>query len=292
MDTLLHEMADEVREQTDGRIEIVPQAAASLSGGNIRTMIQNTQSGAVQMSMIATSVYTSFDPRMNVFSLPFLVADIDELKALARDSELAAEIYADQENRGLHVADAWTRALRQLVNAKQPISTVEDMNGLRFRVPEIALWADAFRAAGAAPVAMPFSEIPIAIQTGAIDGAERPTAFLVSEQWWTMGEYVTIANYTGDVLMASFNKTFWDGLTEDDRTLLTAAVRKYGDLNHQREKEREAGVIATLEENGMTVTRLDAEAQAGFQAVMEEVWTSYQDKIGEDVVRRAVEIVQ
>lgn len=292
IDQLLHDMAKELAEKTDGRIELVPNAAASLSGGNIRTMIQNAQSGAVQMSMIATSIYTSFDPRMNVFSLPFLVANIDKLEELGRNSDLAKELYADQSERGLHIADAWTRALRQIVNNEREVKTVDDLEGLRFRVPEIELWADAFRAAGASPIAMPFSEIPVAMETNAIDGAERPTAFLESEQWWTMADYVTMANYTGDLVMVAFNQTFWEGLSKEDQELLTSMVRKYGDMNHQREKKGEEEVIATLKEHGMTVTQLTEESQAGFQEVMKDVWASYEDEIGEDVVERAVEVVQ
>ncbi len=292
VDRLLNEMASELSDASNGRIELVVNAGASLSGGNIRTMIQNTQSGAVHMGMIATSIYTSFDSRLNVFSLPFLVADIDQLEAVARKSEVAKELFAAQEDKGLHVVDSWTRALRQIVNARRPIESVGDIEGLRFRVPEIPLWADAFRAVGAQPIAMPFSEIPVAMQTNAVDGGERPTAFLESEKWWTMADYVTMANYTGDVVMVAFNLDFWNGLTSEDQELITATVKRYGDRNHVGEKDGEAEILAKLKSEGMTVTILTPEAHGQFKSAMESVWTKYQGDIGEDIVQRAAAAVQ
>lgn len=292
VDRLMHEMAEELAQKTDGRIELVPHAGASLSGGNIRTMIQNTQSGAVHMGMIATSIYTSFDSRLNVFSLPFLVADIDQLEVVGRRSDLARELFADQQSKGLHVVDAWTRALRQIVNARRPVESVDDIKGLRFRVPEIPLWADAFRAVEAQPTAMPFSEIPVAMQTNAVDGAERPTAFLQSEKWWTMAKYVTMANYTGDVVMVAFNLDFWNGLAPADQEMIAATVRRYGDRNHAGEKRGEAEVLATLEGEGMQVTKLTPEAHAQFKAAMASVWDKYQDDIGAEIVSRAAASVR
>ena len=292
VDRLMHEMSDELKAKTDGRIDLAVHAGASLSGGNIRTMIQNTQSGAVHMSMIATSIYTSFDARLNVFSLPFLVADIDQLEVIGRRSDLARELFADQKQKGLHVVDAWTRALRQIVNARRAVESVNDIEGLRFRVPEIPLWADAFRAVGAQPTAMPFSEIPVAMQTNAVDGAERPTAFLRSEKWWTMAKHVTMANYTGDVIMVAFNLDFWNKLSPADQEMIASTIRRFGDRNHSGEKQGEAEVLATLESEGMQVVRLTPQAHAEFKAAMASVWDKYQSDIGAEIVKRAAAAVR
>ena len=90
---------------------------------------------------------------------------------------------------------------------------------------------------------------------------ETATAFLRSEKWWTMAKYVTMANYTGDVIMVAFNLDFWNGLAPADQEMIAAAVRRYGDRNHAGEKRGEAEVLAKLESEGMQVTQLSPRVQ-------------------------------
>lgn len=288
---LVVEMAGEIARETNGRVKIDVHPGASLSGGKIPTMIQNVQAGNEELAFIATSIYTNIDPRVGVFSLPFLTGGIDDLERVARKSELARRLFAEQESRNLKVVDAWSRALRQVVNNRREIRTPEDARGLKFRVPEIKLWVDAFKAMGAVPVPMPFSEIPTAMQLGTIQGAERPSEFLLSEKWWEMAKFATMMNYTGDVIMVAFNQKFWHGLDAATQKLLTAKIQAYGDKKLAEEKATEQKVIATLKENGVKVTMLTPEQVEVFRVIMKPVWEENSRKIGKELIEQAVKIV-
>jgi len=288
---LLTEMAADIARESGGKIKMDVHPSASLSGGKITTMIQNVQAGSEELGFIASSVYTTVDPRVGVFSLPFLTGGIDDLERVARKSDVARKLWAEQSSRNLTVVDAWSRALRQTVNNRREIRVPEDARGLRFRVPEIKLWVDAFKAMGAIPVPMPFSEIPTAMQLRTIDGAERPSEFLLSEKWWEMAKFVTMLNYTGDVIMVAFNSKFWNGLDAATQKLLVAKIQAYGDKKLAEEKVTEEKVIATLKDKGVKVTILTPQEVQQFRTAMRPVWDENTSKIGKDLIDQAVKAV-
>lgn len=280
---VLTEMAADVATASGGRLKIDVHPGASLSGGKITTMIQNVQAGSVDASWIATSVYTGVDPRVGVLSLPFMFKDMDGLEKVRRAGTLD-KLYAEQENRNLHVVDAWSRPLRQFINTKRPINKPQDAAGLRLRVPEIRLWVDAIKAIGAQPVPMPFSEIPTAIQLGTIDGAERPTDYIVAEKWWALAKYVSLVHYSGDAVMVSFNKDFWNKLQPSDQKLLVDKIRQYGNKKYDVDKIAAEEAIETARKNGMTVNTVSPENLQLFRDAMKPVWTTHATQIGQPLI--------
>jgi len=201
------------------------------------------------------------------------------------------KVLADQEAKNIVIVDLWARALRQIANNRREVKSPEDMKGLRFRVPEFKLWIDTFKLLGAVPVPMPFSEIPTALQLGTIDGAERPSEFLMTEKWWEMAKFVTMTNYSGDALMITFNKSFWDKLDPTTQQLLRTKLKKLGDEKFAEEKKVEQNVIETLRKNGVKVTILTPEQIEKFRALTKPVWTEHESRIGKDLIAAAQKVV-
>jgi tripartite ATP-independent transporter DctP family solute receptor len=284
---VLTEMAGELAKESGGKLKLDVHAGASLSGGKITTMIQNVQAGNVDAAWIATSVYTGVEPRVGVLSLPFIFKDMDGLEQVRRKGTLN-DLYAEQEKRNLHVVDAWSRPLRQFINNKRAINKPADAAGLRFRVPEMKLWVDAFKAIGAQPLPLPFSEIPTAIQLGTIDGAERPTDYLVAERWWDMGKYVSLVNYSGDAVMVSFNKAFWEKLDPAMQQLLVKKIKQFGDKKYDIDKVAAEQAVAEAKSNGMIINTVDADGLKLFRDAMKSVWTDHAKQIGQPLIDRVV----
>jgi tripartite ATP-independent transporter DctP family solute receptor len=290
-DRLLNQMANDISKATNGKVKIAVHSGSSLSGGKIPTMIQNVQSGNVDLSFISSGVYASIDPRLGVLSLPFMCRSIDDLEKLSRKSGVMDKIYADQGTKNIYIVDTWTRALRQIANNKREIKSPEDIKGLRFRVPEFKLWIDTFKVLGATPVPLPFSEIPTALQLGTIDGAERPSEFLKTESWWDLAKYVSMVNYSGDVLLVAFNKAFWNKLDQPIQKLLSDKLKEYGDKKFNEEKTVEKGVIDELRQHGVKVTVLTPDQVKKFRVAMEPIWKENQSRIGKDLIAAAEKAV-
>ena len=288
---LLEQMASELAAETNGRVKMEVHPSSSLSGGKIPTMIQNVQAGNVDLSLVSTGIYASIDPRMEVISLPFLFNSIDDFARLVRQSHVMDKVMADQQTRNIVIVDLWARALRQIANNKREVRSPDDMKGLRFRVPEFKLWIDTFKLLGAVPVPLPFSEIPTALQLGTIDGAERPSEFLLTEKWWELSKFVTMTNYSGDALMTMFNKSFWDKLDPATQKLLATKLKNAGDQKFAEEKKVEQDVIDTLRKNGVKVTILTPAESDKFRAATKPVWSDHESRIGKDLIEAAQKVV-
>ncbi len=281
---LMLQAADAIAKDTNGKVKMDVHPSVSLSGGKIPTMIQNAQTGNVDLAVISTGVFSSVDPRTGVFSLPFMFSSLDSMAHAVRGTHMPDKLMAEQQSRNLVVVDLWVRALRQIANNKREVRTPDDAKGLRFRVPEFRLWIDAFKSIGAVPVPLPFSEIPTALQLGTIDGAERPSEFLMTEKWWELAKFVTIANYSGDALMVAFNKGFWEKIDPASQKIITARLKEVGDKKYQEEKTVEAKVIETLKANNVKVTVLTPAEVQKFRDAMKTVWTENESRIGKELI--------
>jgi tripartite ATP-independent transporter DctP family solute receptor len=287
---VLTELAESVQKKSNGAVKIEVFPGAQLAGGNLRTQFQQNQAGAIDVAITATSILNNWTTKADVISLPFLLSNLDSTKKLV-SSDLGRDIMAVVEPLGLHAIDLWARDLRQWVNAKRPIETPADMKGMRFRVPETALWVATFRALGATPTPMPFGEAFTAVQLGTLDGAERPTEFITGEKWHTIAKYLTISDYTGDALMPTFNKAKWDGLPKDVKDLLEAEFRAAGEKKYEREKAMKADVQEAMRKSGMQVNVLTAEQREAFKREVAPVWKEWAGKLPANWTERAQKIV-
>ncbi|MEP9348274.1 TRAP transporter substrate-binding protein [Xanthobacter sp. KR7-225] len=283
---VLTEMAAAVEKQTNGEVTIAIFPGAQLAGGNLKAQFQQNQAGAIDIAITATGILNNWTPRADIISLPFLLSGVEDMKKLV-SSSVGDDVKKAVEPLGLYAVDIWARDLRHWVNVKRPIITPDDIKGLRFRVPETSLWVATFRALGATPTPMSFGEVFTAIQLGTLDGAERPTEFIVGEKWQSIAKYLTISAYTGDALMPTFNKARWSSLPPDVQRILTDAFRTAGEAKFEREKSMRAIVIDTMRKAGMEVNVLTSENREAFKRGVTPVWEQWGAKLPAGMIERA-----
>lgn len=288
-DKVLKEMAESVAKKTNGAIKMEVYPGCQLAGGSIKTMTQMTQAGQLELSFIATSTYNNWEQKFDALSLPFLYRSIDDLWRVTRDP-LAQELLATTDKTGLKTVDMWARDLRQWVNRTRQIRTPEDIKGLKFRVPEISIWVATFKALGATAVPMPFAEAYTAVQLKTLDGAERPTEFIEGEKWVEIAKYLTGIDYTGDVLLASFNKTFFESLPKEYQELLTVEIQAAGKKKYEMEKVNRAQIFDRMAKAGMDVAMLTDQEKKAFRDATKSVWTEWEGKVGKDLISRVEKI--
>jgi len=290
-DRVLKDMIPKVLKATNGRVEMQVYPGCQLSGGKIKTMIQNTSLGSTHLSFVSAATFTAWDMNVAVCNLPFLVKDYDAYEKL-RHTQPMRELLGRWDKIGVKGIDYWSRALRQVVNTKRPIKTPDDIKGLRFRVMETPLMVSIFEAMGAHPVGMPFGEIFSALQLGTIDGAERPTEFLLTEKWWDLAKHVTMWDYTGDLLIVMANLKFFNSLEKQGQEALVKLVKEGGDEKYKAEKQMQEKAIEVLKQHKMVVTFLTDEQKTVFQNKTKKVWAEYEPKFDKGLIDRVVKALK
>jgi TRAP-type C4-dicarboxylate transport system substrate-binding protein len=119
---------------------------------------------------------------------------------------------------------------------------------------------------------------------GTIDGAERPTDYIVAEKWWALAKYVSLVHYSGDAVMVSFNKEFWNKLQPSDQKLLVDKIRQYGNKKYDVDKVAAEDAIETARKNGMIVNTVSPENLQLFRDAMKSVWTDHATTIVQPLI--------
>jgi TRAP-type C4-dicarboxylate transport system substrate-binding protein len=68
----------------------------------------------------------------------------------------------------------WENGLRHITNNKKPIEKPEDLKGMKIRTPENRMTISIFKALGANPAPLTYSELYLALSQGVFDGQENP----------------------------------------------------------------------------------------------------------------------
>ena len=83
--------------------------------------------------------------------------------------------------------------MRNLTNSVRPIKTVDDIKGLKMRTPPIDVTIRTFKAIGANPQEVPYTETYMALKTGVVDGQENPFSNIVDMKFYEAQKYLSLA---------------------------------------------------------------------------------------------------
>ena len=144
-----------------GKIKVNVYAADQLTGGNQSEGIQALMNGdPVQVSMHSNLIYSAFDPRFNVVSLPYLFDSVEDADAKL-DGAAGEAMKEILKEYGLHCMGIAENGFRQLTNNVREIKSVEDMKNLKIRVAGSNLLMECYKRWGADATNMNLSLIHI-----------------------------------------------------------------------------------------------------------------------------------
>ena len=136
---------------TGGKVKVNIYAADQLTNGNQSEGIQALMNGdPVQISMHSNLIYSAFDPRFNVVSLPFIYDSYDDADAKF-DGEAGEKLKEILGEYGLHCMGIAENGFRELTNSKHEVKTVDDMKNLKVRVAGSNLLMECYKRWGQMP---------------------------------------------------------------------------------------------------------------------------------------------
>ena len=187
-------------------------------------------------SIHSTIIYSVIEPKLAVVSMPWILpnnAAVDKAMKGAPGEEIKKLIRA----KGIEPLAFGENGFRHWTNSKRPLTSPEDMKGLKMRVPGMKMYISLFKAMGADPTAMSFSEVFTSLQQGTIDGQENPISVIYTSKLQEVQKYLTICNYSYDPLVLGINKKLWDSLDKDTQAIMKSAAEEAMALNIKLTRE-------------------------------------------------------
>lgn len=288
LQTCCVQFANKLNELSGGTIQVTVVSDSQL--GTDREMIEGMQMGTVDMTLCMNSSLGAFFPKLQAFDLPYMFENRDQIYAVFDDDELmgtlADELYETTGVKILGVADG---GFRNVMNNIKPINNISDIAGMKLRLPENAVWSSCFKAFGASPTTMAFSEVYTAVQQGTVDGFELPVASTYSGGYASIVKYYSLTEHLFTALDLCMSSSTWESFSEEEKGWIQEAA-DYG-IGYEREYivSMEEQWLKGLEEAGMQVNEV-ADKQ-GFIDVAHKVYQDFSSEIGQDLIDAVIEKV-
>ena len=259
------EFARIVGEKTGGAITVQYYPADQLTAGNQTDGIQALMDGTTELSMHSNLIWSSFDQRFNVVSLPFLFSSTEEADAAldGAGGEALGEILESTYN--VHLLGIAENGFRHITNSKHAIASKADMNGLKMRVAGSQLLNRSYELWGADYTNANWSEVFTALQTGTYDGQENPLGIITGNKFEEVQSYCTLTEHVYTPYYVVMNQAKWDSLTAEQQEALTKAVEETTQRQYELSQKYEDEAIEVMEGAGCAVRTLTDEEKMGFK---------------------------
>jgi tripartite ATP-independent transporter DctP family solute receptor len=286
--------ADLVRERTDERINIKCYFAGELFAGKQADEFLLLRKGVADFAMASTINWSAQVPEFNLFALPFMFDDYDELDAV-KYGPPGRKLFELTEEKGV-IALAWAEnGFRELTNSVRSVESPEDLEGLRIRVVGSPIFDDIFRALGADPVNMNWAEAQTAFRQGTVEGQENPVnAVIIPYRLWRVHDHITLWHYAIDPLILGVSGKSWQDFTPEDRTILQQCAEeacRWEVTMARQGLDGDLSSLGVLSSNGMKVTVLTPEQRRVFREETRQVYEEWKLKIGCGLVNEAEKLV-
>lgn len=203
-------------------------------------------------------------PDFGIVFGPFLFDSWDQCWALV-ESDWYKEQCDKLEEKGLKlVASNWIYGERHTLTTV-PVNTVDDLNGLKIRVPSNEIQSKGFDVLGATSTGMALGDVYQALQTKTIDGAENPLATLYGRKLHEVAKYLILDGHVKNFTTWVVSADWFNGLTEEQQGWVLDSFKEAGEYNNEVQQVADAEYLQKMKDEGVTVVDPSEEVLAAFK---------------------------
>jgi len=267
---------------TNGKVKVEVYANSTLYKD--KEELEALQLGAVQMLAPSNSKFGPIGVKdFEVFDLPYLLPNKAALRKVT-DGPIGKAMLNKLESKGMVGLAYWDNGFKEM-SANKPLRMPEDYKGLKFRIQSSKVLEAQFRALGAIPQVMAFSEVYQALQTGVVDGQENTPSNMFTQKFHEVQKYTTLTNhgYIGYVVVV--NKKFWDDLPADVRGQLEKAMAEATVYSNEISEKENVESLDDIKKSGKTelITPTAVES-AAMRKAMEPLYNEMASRVGKQLI--------
>ena len=240
---------------TGGKIKVNVYATDQLTNGNQSEGIQALMNGdPVQISMHSNLIYSAFDPRFNVVSLPFIYDSYDDADAKF-DGEAGEKLKEILSSYGLHCMGIAENGFRELTNSKHEVKTLDDMKNLKIRVAGSNLLMECYKRWGADATNLNWTETYTALQQNTVEGQENPLPAIDAASVQEVQPYCSMWDAIYDCLFFCINQDLYDTLTPEQQAVVDECGQKAVEYERYINRSGDEEIMSRWQtKNDVTIT--------------------------------------
>ena len=264
-----------IKKKSNGTMEIVTYPDSQLGAKN--AIIDSMQMGENVCTLADGAFYADYGVKdFGIVFGPFLFDNWDECWKLTKSAW-----YADQsaklEKKGLKlISSNWVYGERHTMTVK-PVKTVEDLKGMKIRVPGNKIQTEGFNALGATATGMPLGEVYQALQTKTIEGAENPLGTLYGRKLHEVSKYLILDGHVKNFTTWVVSAKWFNSLTPEQQKWLVETADEAGLENNKIQAATEKDYLEKMKKEGVQVVVPSKEVMDGFKAKAQAFYAKGKD---------------
>lgn len=278
MTVLAQEFLDKVSERTGGKV--TGEVFASGQLGGLVDALEGLELGTVDIVMDGFSSLGEVNPLFDVLGMPYLY-DNDEHRDKFWDEyfDECAELVAEKANiRMVTVLDGLNRNL----SCTKAVNNLNDLKGLKIRVPTITTYMKVWECFGTAPVPMALSEVYTSIQNNVVQGQENDIMLTMNMNFYEVAPYAIMTEHVPYEGSLFFNEETFQSFPEELQKIILEVGREITEKSRTVVASEEAKTLDKMEEMGVTIIRPDLTEFRAATASMYE---------GNDTIKPVLDII-
>jgi len=262
------EFARRVAAESNGEVTVAVFGSSQLGGDE--TLLQKLKLGTIDLALPSTVMSSTID-QFGLFEMPYLVEDRAHMRRI-EERVIWPTLAPLAETHGYRILAVWENGFRHVTNDVRPIVEPGDLAGIKLRTPSGVWRVKLFKALGANPTPMAYSEVFMALQTGVMDGQENPLAQIWGARLHEVQDYLSLTGhvYTPAFLTAGVGR--WSRHPEDVRALVERVARDIQPWVYATADSLDAELLEALRGEGTAVNEAD---RARFLAASRTVYDEF-----------------
>lgn len=261
-----YKFAELVAEKSGGRIEVQVFPAGQM--GEMADILNSVQMGALEMCRTNPSWLADAGVKsMNLLSLPFIFTGLEQSTEVL-ESDIGTSMLQEILDVGIGVRGlGYLEASgRYFFFTEKAVSNLEEIAGLKLRVPTNTLATAMVESCGASATPIGYNELYSSLQTGIVDGADNPLKGILNMSFHEVSTYILDLAHQYEASVILIGEKFWQTLSAEDQVILQESIDEAAEYYKEISRAALDGYRDALEEKGMIFVAPD-NAQEWIDAV-------------------------
>lgn len=254
----LVKVAELVKSRTGGEVEF--QLFPSSQLGNARQMIEGTQFGTNEGTVMPAAFLGGFNPAVSVLDIPYIYPSDRALAQKLRGGPFGKALLDTFSSRGFVAIALWPNG-RKSITSNKSLQQLTDLEGQKFRVMDSKILIEQFAAVDASAVAIPFGELYTALQTGVIDGQENPLDTISTMKFHEVQKNLVVTEHGAMEDVVLFNPGWWNKLPAGHRKVIVEAFEEVRPAFEKNKDAAQQKALEVIRASGRTSVRVASEAE-------------------------------
>lgn len=272
-----------VEKNTNNAIKVEIYPAGQF--GNDSATMEGLKLGTLELAVAHDGAIATVYKPIALLGIPFLY-DNHAHAWRVYDSKWGDDFGTDMVKKtGIHLLGIADNGIRHFTNSARPIKSPADMKGMKIRIQPSPVFKMLVESLGASASAIPWAELPTALQGKVVDGQENSVTNILAASLYQYQKFITLDGHVYSIHAYMVNDKFFRGLTPAQQKVVMEGARIARDIHRKMTSDQDNAAKEILNKNGMQVTELSAAEVEPFRKLAQPAVTEFVAKeVGKDAV--------